>query len=112
MTRCGETYRVVRKKILLRLLAKNEAARLGMVVQPAELGAFIAEWRASFRLENEVDFTTFLASEKLALADFTEAMRDFVLITRLEMANDAAIRARVEASVSVNMARVLLGHRR
>lgn len=105
LSRCGETFAVVRKKILLRLLAREHAERLGLDVTEDELRRRLREYRAAYGLESKAEAQRFLDEEGLSLEDLLDVLRDAALVEALEERLRAEIAALERAQVSSTMAR-------
>jgi hypothetical protein len=80
----GETVDVARKKTLLRLLARREAARGGIELPFAEVQAASDGFREHFGLTTADATEGWLRTAGLTSETFRELMLDAALITRLE----------------------------
>ncbi len=107
LLRIGETLPVVRKKVLLRLLARHEAARLGLEITPDELQERADRFRAQYGLLTAEDTARWLEAEGLTVDAFTALMRDFCLVERLEQLYERQIDQGVADQVRVSTARAL-----
>ncbi|ACA14686.1 uncharacterized conserved protein [Methylobacterium sp. 4-46] len=109
LTACGETVAVVRKKALLRLLARREAARLGLRATPEQVRETESQFRLCFGLAAAEDLAGWLAESGLDPAGFAEAMRDFTLVRLLEESLAPEIDRLAAAQVAVGTARLRPG---
>jgi hypothetical protein len=105
LTRAGETYAVTRKKILLRLLARDVARHRGLAPSDEEVEAFARDWRRQWGFVRASDLQQFLGEAGVSVAELYQTLSDFVLITRLEAAYDAEIRALMHPHVVIQAAR-------
>jgi hypothetical protein len=105
--RIGETLPVVRKKVLLRLLARHEGARLGLEITPDELQERADRFRAEYGLLTAEDTARWLVAEGLTVDAFTALMRDFCLVERLEQLYERQIDQGVADQIRVSTARTL-----
>lgn len=105
LTRAGETYAVTRKKILLRLLARDVARHRGLTPSDEEIEAFARDWRRRWGFARASDLQQFLGEAGVSVAALYQTFSDFVLITRLEAAYDAEIRAELHPHVVIQAAR-------
>jgi hypothetical protein len=103
--RGGETMAVVRKKVLLRLLARREAAHLGLQVTSDELQARADRFRADYGLLTAADTTRWLAAEGLTPHAFTALVRDFCLVDKLEQLYERQVDHGVADQIRVSTAR-------
>lgn len=105
LTRAGETYAVTRKKILLRLLARDVARHRGLAPSDAEVEAFAHDWRRQWGFARASDLQQFLGEAGVSVAELYQTFADFVLITRLEATYDAEIRGLMHPHVVIQAAR-------
>jgi thiopeptide-type bacteriocin biosynthesis protein len=96
---------VSRKKVLLRLLARREAERLGIAPTPAETQAMLDGFRGDFGLLGAVEMADWLESQRLTAESLGHAMYDFTLIRKLEELYGDEIDREVADHVKVNSAR-------
>ncbi|HET9955221.1 MAG TPA: hypothetical protein VFQ61_11990 [Polyangiaceae bacterium] len=80
----SETIAVSRKKVLFRLLANQAAERLGLTPTAAEIQAESRRFRLKYGLAAPDNFRAWLARTALSLEQFSELMRDFVVVAQLE----------------------------
>jgi hypothetical protein len=106
LTECGETLAVVRKKVLLRILACHDAEHAGIRLTEADIATASANFRRSFGLESEGEFTAWLLKQKLSRTAFAKAMHDFTLVCALEKAYAPQIDALVHEQIAVSTARL------
>lgn len=106
LTECGETMAVVRKKVLLRILACHDAERAGIRITDADIAAASADFRRGFGLEQEDDFVAWLTKRKLSPTAFARAMHDFTLVRALEQAYAPEVDALVHDQIAVSTARL------
>lgn len=105
-TACGETLAVLRKKALLRLLARREAARLGLVVTQAEMQAEAERFLAAAGLDDGAALAGWLDASGLGEAAFAAALQDFALVRLLEDRLAREIDALVPDQIAVSSARL------
>lgn len=84
LLRAGETVATARKKMMLRLLARTEARRLGLTVTDDEMQAAADEFRRQHGLHRLADFTRWFNSEGLTEPAWIEFLRDSCLMEQLE----------------------------
>lgn len=84
---------VSRKKLLLRILANREAERGTIDATPAEVQAMSERFRRWFGLDTADKTRAWLAVAGLRHEDFARAMRDFVLVGKLEAVYRDALEA-------------------
>lgn len=101
----GEPLAVVRKKVLLRLLCRREAERLRMEVGDAEIRAEADRFRRHFALEGSDDFAGWLRANDLDPTAFALAMRDIILVERIEQGLAAEVDALLANQVAIGTAR-------
>lgn len=87
----GETLGVTRKKVLLRLLIRREAARLGLEVSPGELQAAADDFRRSAGLLSYDETLAWFAGRHISEAAWTAFLRDRVLAAKLDRLLDREI---------------------
>ncbi|WP_407520163.1 hypothetical protein [Methylobacterium oryzisoli] len=105
-TACGETLAVVRKKALLRILARREAARGGLAVTQAAVEAEAALFRAAAGLHDDAALAGWLDTAGLSGAAFATAMHDFALVRLLEDRLAREIDGLVSDQIAVSTARL------
>jgi hypothetical protein len=105
--RIGETLPVVRKKVLLRLLARHEGTRLGLEITPDELQARADRFRTEYGLLTAEDTARWLEAEGLTVDAFTALMRDFCMVEKLEQLYERQIDQGVADQIRVSTARTL-----
>jgi hypothetical protein len=105
LLRIGETLPVVRKKVLLRLLARHQAAHLGLAITPDELQERADRFRAEYGLTTAEDTARWLEAEGLTIDAFTALIRDFCLVDRLELLYERQVDQGVADQVRVSTAR-------
>jgi len=89
----GETLAGARKRVLLRLLAEREAARLGLEV-PTTRVQEVARWfRARFDLLTRADMDAFFAASGLTLAQFTRTMQAMATLDAVQRHHAGEIEA-------------------
>jgi hypothetical protein len=79
-----EPVAVLRKKVLLRLLARREADRIGLHASEAELRAAVDDFRRQFGLYRQSDTEAWAGANGVTNEIFERFMTDGVLITKLE----------------------------
>lgn len=72
------------KVVLMRLLARAEATRLGLEPSDEEVKAMARWWRARYELRALERFATWLAFSGMDLACFMAMMRDFAALTKVQ----------------------------
>ncbi|MBG0566020.1 TfuA-like protein [Actinoplanes aureus] len=82
--RTGETVAVLRKKVLLRLLARQEAERLGLRAGDDEVQLAVDDFRRRCGLLTLADTQAWAAAEGVTSDDLVEVITDGVLIDKLE----------------------------
>jgi hypothetical protein len=80
----GESLEVLRKKVLLRLLARREADRLSLDVRTEEVQRTADAFRRELGLAKAEDTQHWLHEQTLNMAEFTNLMRDVCLLEKLE----------------------------
>jgi hypothetical protein len=87
----GETLAVLRKKTLLRILARNEAAHIGLEVTAQEVQEVADSFRVDYGLHSADALRAWLADVGLTLSAFSVLMRDVALVQKLEHLYDREI---------------------
>jgi hypothetical protein len=106
LTACGETMAVVRKKALLRILARHDADRVGISVTDADIKATADWFRRGFGLFTDEDFSRWIECQKLTEAAFARAMHDFTVVRLLEAAYAEEINELVPDQIAISTARL------
>jgi hypothetical protein len=106
LTACGETMAVVRKKALLRILARHDADRAGISITDADIKATSDGFRRGFGLLADEDFSHWIACQKLTEAAFAEAMHDFAVVRLLEESYAGEIDRLVPDQIAISTARL------
>jgi hypothetical protein len=106
LTACGETMAVVRKKVLLRILACHDAERAGVSVTEADVQATSDWFRGGFGLMADEEFSRWMKCQKLTESDFAKAMHDFTVVRLLEDAYTEEIDHLVAAQIAISSARL------
>jgi len=109
--RGGETLKVVRKKVLLRLLAGHETERLGISPTDDDVHQMARDFRRQFGLLTEADTREWLAQAGLSVEDFTEVMSDFAAIRILERLYVREIDRGVPNHIRINAVRDFVSSR-
>lgn len=89
----GQTRASLRARVLLGLLADEEAARLVLVPTRAQLDETTRWFRAQHDMHRRVDVEDFLAFAGLELAELSAQMRTFCTITAVGAARDVDVAA-------------------
>ncbi|MCA9710831.1 MAG: hypothetical protein KDK70_33625 [Myxococcales bacterium] len=97
----GQTRGVMRSRILLGVLADDEAERLGIRVTKAELDGTTRWFRRQFDLDARADVEAFLEFAGLDLAELTAQMRTYTNIARVDIHHRAAIEERLPSYVAL-----------
>jgi L-ascorbate metabolism protein UlaG (beta-lactamase superfamily) len=105
LLRGGEEVAVVRKKVLLQILALAEAERRAIGVSGAELQEMSDTFRRRYGLLSPVDLEMWMKTEGLDKRNFAETMRDFVVVEKLCETFAARIDEMLATSLRVNTAR-------
>ena len=105
LTACGETMAVIRKKALLRILARHDAHRVGIEVTDADLQATSDLFRRSFGLVEDEDFSCWIECQGLTKFTFARAMHDFTVVRLLEEAYAAEIDQLAPDQIAISTAR-------
>jgi hypothetical protein len=105
-TVCGESIAVVRKKALLRLLARREAERASLHPTDADVQAASEQFRSSHGLSRDEDWERWRAASGLSTDGYAIAMRDFVLVRLVEEHLAREIDALAPDHIAISTARV------
>ena len=89
----GQTVSAVRSRILLGLLAEEEAARLALPVTATAVEAMAAFFRQEFDLARRTDVEAFLDFAGLGLGEFSSVMRTFRTVVEVQQHHAARIEA-------------------
>jgi L-ascorbate metabolism protein UlaG (beta-lactamase superfamily) len=111
LLRGGEEVAVVRKKVLLQILALAEAERRAIGVSGAELQEMADTFRGRYGLLLPVDLEMWMKTEGLDKRNFAETMRDFVVVEKLCETFAARIDEMLATSLRVNTARNFMAGR-
>jgi hypothetical protein len=111
VTRGGETLKVVRKKVLLRLLAVREMSRLGILLTDDQVHEMACDFRRQFGLLSEAETRAWLDFAGLSVEEFTQVMSDFAAIRVLERLYRTAIDRGVPCHIRVNAVRDFIAGR-
>jgi thiopeptide-type bacteriocin biosynthesis protein len=103
--RHGESLEVIRKKILLRLLARREADRLGIVACAQELQDALDSFRLKYGLLTTDEMTRWLESEGLKPETIRRIMYDLVLLRKIEQLNDCDIAREIQDHIRLSSVR-------
>jgi hypothetical protein len=101
----GERLKFLRKKVLLRHLALQYAERLGITIAPDEIQEMSHAFRRQFGLTTRTEMMAWMHSEGLDLDAFTEVMREFCAVKKMEQLFVHEIDRRVPSHMRVNSAR-------
>jgi len=96
---------VVRKKALLRMLARHDADRAGISISDADIQATSDWFRRGFGLSADEDFSRWIECQKLTKAAFASAMHDFAVVRLLEEAYAEEIDELVPDQIAISTAR-------
>jgi hypothetical protein len=102
----GEAIAVVRKKALLRILARREAERANIRPSAAEIEDMSEQFRRSFGLTDAAAFARWLAASALGPEGYEAAMRDFAVVRLVEDYCAREIDALVPEQVAISSARL------
>lgn len=105
VTASGESLAVVRKKALLRILARRDADRTQMLVTDADVQATSEQFRQSFGLAKAEDLARWIEHEGLTDAAYARAMHDFTVVRLLEEAYAKEIDELVPDHIAISSAR-------
>jgi hypothetical protein len=106
LTACGETMAVIRKKVLLRILARREAERSGLKVTEADVQATSDWFRHGFGLLADKDLTSWIECQGLTEDAFARAMHDFTVVRMIEEAYADEISGLASDQIAVSTARL------
>jgi hypothetical protein len=106
LTACGESVAVVRKKTLLRLLARREADRANLSATEADVQAMSDQFRLSHGLTRDEDWERWRCAGGLSPDGYSTAIRDFVLVRLVEEHFAQEIDGLVSDHIAVSAARV------
>jgi hypothetical protein len=106
LTACGETMAVVRKKALLRILARHDVDRAGVSITDADVQATSEWFRRGFGLMAAEDLSHWIKCQGLTEAAFARAMHDFTVVRLLEEAYAGEIDALVPDQIAISTARL------
>ena len=109
LTACGETMAVVRKKALLRILARHDADRTGLRITDAAIQATSDWFRRGFGLLADKDLADWIECQGLTEAAFARAMSDFTIVRLLEEAYAEEIDGLVPNQIAISTARLRSG---
>ena len=104
VTGLGEPVAVLRKKVLLRLLARREADRIGMQASEAEIRAGVDDFRRQFGLYRQSDTEAWAGANGVTNEIFERFMRDGALISKLERFYGHQIDAELAGQMRVSTA--------
>jgi hypothetical protein len=105
LTACGDTMGVVRKKCLLRILARHDADRANISITGSDIQATSDWFRRGFGLLAEEDFSHWIESQNLTKTAFASAMHDFTIVRLLEQAYAEEINELVPNQIAISTAR-------
>lgn len=105
ITFCGESWGVAKKKSLLFILARREAARLGIEISADEVRIMSREFERDFGLDDRELKGRFLEEMGIDNETYTRVMRDFACVKRLETLFSSQIDSYVEDYIRVSSAR-------
>jgi hypothetical protein len=80
----NDTLKVIRKKVLLRILARHEANRIHLPVSAEDIQVMIDEFRTQYNLIDADQMEKWLTSIGLTNESFIHMMYDLTIIKRLE----------------------------
>jgi len=106
LTACGETLAVVRKKALLRILARRDAERANIHVTDADVQATSEQFRRNFGFADDKDLASWIEHQGLTDAAYTRAMHDFTVVRLLEEAYAEEINQLVPDHIAISTARL------
>jgi L-ascorbate metabolism protein UlaG (beta-lactamase superfamily) len=114
VVRWDDNRRVLRKKVLLRLLAEREAERLGIKIPVEEAQAMADAVRRRLVLASAASTRRWLSAQGLTEAQFTDTMRGLAAIGVIERHYGAPIQRALPAHLAIagTEGRVRTGHRR
>src|SRR5204862_5560393 len=102
LTVCGDTMAVVRKRVLLRILARHEAERTGLSVTEAEVQATSDWFRRGFGLLADKELSRWIECQGLTEAAFAGVMHDFTVVRLLEEAYAEEINGLVSNQIAIS----------
>jgi thiopeptide-type bacteriocin biosynthesis protein len=105
-----ESIHVIRKKILLHLLAKHEAERLGITISTSEVQDVVDEFRLRHGLLRPEDVKQWLESARLTTEEFISLMYEFAVTNSIEQVYDSEISKRVPIQLQIAAARERASH--
>jgi hypothetical protein len=106
LTACGETLAVVRKKVLLRILARESAERSRLSITDADLERTSEQLRSEFNLLENDEHSRWLTDQGLTPAAYSRAMRDFTIVRLLEETYAERIDELVAEHVAISAVRL------
>ncbi len=105
-TASGETLAVVRKKALLRILARRDADGAKIRITDADVQA-TSEWFCqNFGFADKTDLARWIKCQSLSDTAYMQAMRDFTAVRLLEDAYAKEIDELVPDHIAISMARL------
>lgn len=107
LTACGETMAVVRKKALLRILARRDADRENIRITDIDIQVTSEWFRREFGLVQDEDLSRWMTDQGLTEAAFATAMRDFTVVRLLEEAYAREIDELATDQIAISTARFL-----
>ena len=105
LTACGETIAVVRKKALLRILARREADRANLHPTDADLQATSEQFRRNFGLTDGDELDRWLDAVALSRDGYARAMRDFAVVRLIEELYAGEVDGLVADHIAISTAR-------
>src|SRR3954464_14210134 len=96
LTRPGGNDRVIDKKVLLSLLAREEAARLGIAPDAERIREIGAEFFDELGLHDGAAIAAWLAQAGLSAADFDTVMTDLASVLAVQAHHQERLAARAE----------------
>ena len=103
--RGGERLAVIRKKVLLRVLAAREAARLGTTMAAEDVQRLADALRRASGLDAADSWQAWLAAEELSEDAFLAVVRELAAVERLEAVYADEIDRRVPDHIRINALR-------
>jgi hypothetical protein len=100
--RTSERLAVIRKKILLRFLAIQEAERRGIVIPPADVLRLADRVRSASGLESADGLSAWLRAEGLSETAFLTAMQEFVAVERVQELYAEELEQRIADHTRIN----------
>jgi hypothetical protein len=104
-SRSGDTPAVLRKKALLRLLARDRAERIGLVPTDDELQAAADEFRRAVGLLTVAQFEQWFSTAGITEDEWVDYLRDATLIERIGAAYEEEVNRLADAHDRVASAR-------